>query len=103
MSQLERELYIDTYKLVTTTEPYKTQYEELSKTIDEISQKITDFKKKPIIEVKIQGENIETDIIQAQIAKLNSLALRCFWRISTKQVSDSSVFLDSNPSIPLCN
>jgi len=73
---------------------FKTEYEELSKTIDEISQKITDSQKKPIIEVKIQGENIETDIIQAQIARLNSLALRCFWRISTKQVSDSSVFLD---------
>ena len=73
---------------------FKTEYEELSKTIDEISQKITDYQKKPIIEVKIQGENIETDIIQAQIARLNSLALRCFWRISTKQISDSSVFLD---------
>lgn len=46
------------------------------------------------MEVKIQGENIETDHIQAQIARLNSLVLRCFWRISTKQISDSSVFLD---------
>jgi hypothetical protein len=44
--------------------------------------------------VKIQGERIETDHIQAQIARLNSLVLRCFWRISTKQISDSSVFLD---------
>jgi DNA repair exonuclease SbcCD nuclease subunit len=73
---------------------FKTKYEELSKTIDEISEKITDFAKKPMVEVNIQGENIETDHIQAQIARLNSLALRCFWRISTKKVSDSSVFLD---------
>ncbi len=73
---------------------FSTQYEELSKTIDEIAEKIADFKKKPIVEVKIQGENIETDHIQAQIARLNSLVLRCFWRISTKQISDSSVFLD---------
>jgi len=73
---------------------FKTEYKELSKTIDEISEKIVNFRKKPIIEVKIQGENIETDHIQAQIARLNSLVLRCFWRISTKQVSDSSVFLD---------
>jgi hypothetical protein len=73
---------------------FKTDYEELSKTIDEISQKIVDSRKKPIVEVKIQGEKIETDYIQAQIARLNSLVLRCFWRISTKQVSDSSVFLD---------
>jgi len=73
---------------------FKTDYGDLSKTIDEISQKIADSSKKPIVEVKIQGEKIETDHIQAQIARLNSLVLRCFWRISTKQVSDSSVFLD---------
>ncbi|MFB5625100.1 MAG: DNA double-strand break repair protein Mre11, partial [Nitrosopumilus sp.] len=73
---------------------FKTEYQELSKTIDEISEKIRDFTKKPIVEVNIKGENIETDHIQAQIARLNSMVLRCFWRISTKQVSDSSVFLD---------
>ena len=73
---------------------FKTEYKELSKTIDEIYGKINNSRKKPIIEIKIQGENIETDHIQAQIARLNSLVLRCFWRIITKQVSDSSVFLD---------
>ncbi|KFM20357.1 DNA double-strand break repair protein Mre11 [Marine Group I thaumarchaeote SCGC AAA799-P11] len=77
---------------------FKTDYQELSKTIDEISKKIAEFSKKPIVEVNIQGEKIETDYIQAQIARLNSMVLRCFWRISTKQVSDSSVFLD-RPSI----
>ncbi len=73
---------------------FKTEYQDLVKTIGEISEKIVTEGKKPIVEVKIQGENIETDHIQAQIARLNSLVLRCFWRISTKQVSDSSVFLD---------
>jgi len=77
---------------------FKTEYNELSKTIDEIAQKISDSSKKPIVEVKIQGENIETDHIQAQIARLNSLVLRCFWKISTKQISDSTVFLD-RPSV----
>jgi DNA repair exonuclease SbcCD nuclease subunit len=73
---------------------FKTDYPELSKTIDEISEKIATSVKKPIIEIKIQGEKIETDHIQAQIARLNSWVLRCFWRISTKQISDSSIFLD---------
>lgn len=73
---------------------FKTEYQELSKTIDAISEKIRDFSKKPIVEVNIKGENIETDHIQAQIARLNSMVLRSFWRISTKQISDSSVFLD---------
>ena len=73
---------------------YKTEYQELSNTINEISEKIVNSRKKPIVEIKIQGENIETDHIQAQIAKLNSLVLRCFWRISTKQISESSILLD---------
>jgi len=73
---------------------FKTEYQELSKTIDEISEKISGLSKKPIVEVNIQGEKIETDHIQAQIARLNSMVLRCFWRISTKKISDSSVFLD---------
>ena len=73
---------------------FKTEYKELSKTIDEISAKIVNSRKKPIIEVKIQGKNIETDHIQAQIARLNSLVLKSSWGINTKQVSDSSVFLD---------
>ncbi|MDH3361485.1 MAG: exonuclease SbcCD subunit D [Nitrosopumilus sp.] len=77
---------------------FKTKYEELVKTIDDISEKISNTTKKPIVEIKIQGDSIETEHIQIQIARLNSLVLRCFWRINTKQVSDSSVFLD-RPSV----
>ncbi len=73
---------------------FKTEYRELSKTIDEISEKIVNSTKKPIVEIKIQGEKIETDHIQTQIARLNSLVLKCSWGIITKQVSDSSIFLD---------
>ncbi|NNL59032.1 MAG: exonuclease SbcCD subunit D [Nitrosopumilus sp.] len=78
---------------------FNTDYQDLSKTIDEVSSKIVEFSKKPIVEIKIQGENIETDHIQAQIARLNALVLRCFWRISTKQISDSSVLLDKPNAI----
>ena len=77
---------------------FNTKYTELEKTIGEIIEKISDLTKKPMIQVKIEGEDIETDHIQAQIARLNSLALRCFWKITTKQISDSSVFLD-RPSV----
>ena len=75
-----------------------TDYKELTETIDEVIEKISDFTKKPIIEVKIQGNDIDTDYIQAQITRLNSLVLRCQWKITTKQISDSSVFLD-RPSV----
>ena len=73
---------------------FKTKYDELIKTIDDISEKISNTTKKPVVEIKIQGDSIETEHIQAQIARLNALVLRCFWKISTKQVSNSSVFLD---------
>ena len=77
---------------------FNAKYTELEKTIGEIIEKISDLTKKPMIQVKIEGEDIETDHIQAQIARLNSSALRCFWKITTKQISDSSVFLD-RPSV----
>ena len=69
---------------------FKTEYDEMAKTIKEISQKISSIERKPIVEIKIQ----ETDKIQAQIATLQSHTLRCFWRIITKEGPDSSVFLD---------
>jgi len=73
---------------------FKTEYKELTKTIDEIIEKMKDCIKKPIIDVKIQGEDIEIDYIQAQITRLNSFTLKCSWGIDTKQILDSSVFLD---------
>ena len=73
---------------------FKVEYKELTKTIDEITEKISSLTKKPVIEVKIQGEDIEIDHIQAQIARLSSSTIRCFWKIETKQISNSSVFLD---------
>ena len=73
---------------------FKVEYKELTKAVDEITEKISSLTKKPVIEVKIQGEDIEIDHIQAQIARLSSSTIRCFWKIETKQISDSSVFLD---------
>jgi DNA repair exonuclease SbcCD nuclease subunit len=73
---------------------FKTDYDELTKSIDEISIKIGKMERKPIVEIKIQGENIETDEIQTQISRLHAQTLRCFWRITSKEISDSSVFLE---------
>ena len=77
----------------------KTEYQELSKTINEIALKIDNGKRKPIVEVTIQGEEIETDYIQAQISRLNALTLRCFWKINNRKISEASVFLDKPSAI----
>ena len=73
---------------------FDTDYNELTKTIDEIIEKISGLTKKPISQVKIQGKDVDADHVQAQIGRLNLLALECKWKVITKQTSDSSVFLD---------
>jgi DNA repair exonuclease SbcCD nuclease subunit len=78
---------------------FKTDYDELSESIDTISMKIGKMERKPVVEIKIQGENIETDQIQAQISRLHAQTLRCFWRITSKETSDSSVFLEKPNAI----
>jgi DNA repair exonuclease SbcCD nuclease subunit len=78
---------------------FKTNYKELTESVDGISTKIGIMERKPIVEIKIQGDNIETDQIQTQISRLNSLTLRCFWRITTKEISNSSVFLERPSTI----
>ena len=73
---------------------FDTDYNELTKTIDEIIEKISGLTKKPIIQVKIQGKDVDADHVQAQIGRLNLLTLECKWKVITKQTSESSVFLD---------
>ena len=77
---------------------FKMNYDELLVSVSEITEKISGFERKPIVELKIQGEKIETEQIQTQISRLNSLSLRCFWRIISKQEADSTIFLD-RPSV----
>jgi len=72
----------------------KSSYDELSKSIDGIISKFEEIKKKPILELKIQGENIENDVLQAQISRLNDLTLRCFPKIVSNQKEDSSIFFE---------
>ena len=73
---------------------FKTNYEKMEEIVDKISESISSLERKPIVELKIQGENIETDYIQAQIGRLQAQTLRCFWRIISKDILDSSVFPD---------
>ena len=77
---------------------FKTNYDDLIKSVDEITEKLSNFELKPIVELKVLGDKIETDLVQAQISRLNDLSLRCFWRVISKATDDSKVFLD-RPSV----
>ena len=72
----------------------KTTSTNISKTIDEMFEKIKSNPKKPIVEIKIEGENVEHEIIQAQISRLIPHTLHCSWKLVQKQDSDSSVLSD---------
>lgn len=72
---------------------FKVSYDDLTKSIQEISEKLVNFQRKPIVELKIIGDNIETDRIQNLVSRLNSLSLRCFWGVISKK-RDSSIYLE---------
>jgi len=73
---------------------YKITYDNLVKSVDEISQKILKLDRKPIIELKISGEKIENDLIQAQISRINPHSLRCFWKMTNNERNDSTIYLE---------
>jgi DNA repair exonuclease SbcCD nuclease subunit len=73
---------------------FKITYDNLVKSIDEISKKILAVERKPIIELKISGKKIENDLIQAQISRLEPHVLRCFWRIINDERIDSSIYFE---------
>lgn len=70
-----------------------TKFENIVETVDEITEKFRESQKKPIIELKIQGKEIQTDLVQAQIGRLLPISLHCAWKIA-QESSDSSVFMD---------
>jgi len=72
----------------------KTTSTDISKTIDEMFEKIKSNPKKPIVELKIESENVEQEIIQAQISRLIPHTLHCSWKLVQKQDSNSSVLSD---------
>lgn len=72
----------------------KTTSTNISKTIDEMFEKIKSNPKKPIVELKIESENVEQEIIQAQISRLIPHTLHCSWKLVQKQDSNSSVLSD---------
>ncbi len=78
---------------------YETDYQELAETVNKIAQEITRCVRKPIIEVKIKGDEIDSDRIQSQMAKLDSQTLRCFSRIISEQTPDSRVLLEKPNAI----
>lgn len=73
---------------------FTTDYNHLKETLKDVSEKIDPEKRKPIVEIKINGENPKMEDIQAQISQILPQTLRCFWKIISKESTDTSLFLE---------
>ncbi|MDA0755759.1 MAG: exonuclease SbcCD subunit D [Crenarchaeota archaeon] len=71
----------------------KTKFENIDLTIKELDEKISGLEKKPIIEIKIHGENLERDVIEGKISDLASKSLHFSWKIFQND-DESSVLLN---------
>ena len=71
----------------------KTEFENIDSAIKELNEKISGLEKKPIIEIKIHGENLERDVIEGKIADLVLKSLHFSWKIFQND-DESSVLLN---------
>jgi len=74
----------------------KIEFEDIDSTVKELHGKVSDLEKKPIIEIKIHGENLEREIIESKIAELASKSLHFSWKIF--QDDDESLVLLNRPA-----
>ena len=71
----------------------KVEFENIDSAIKELNEKISGLEKKPIIEIKIHGENLERDAIEGKIADLVIKSLHFSWKIFQND-DESSVLLN---------
>jgi len=75
----------------------KIESEDLDAAISAILEKISAFDKKPIVEVKIIGRNIERDILITKISQIISKTLHC--SLKMLQSEDASSVLLNRPAL----
>ena len=74
----------------------KIEAEDLDRSISEVLEKISSLDKKPVIEIKIIGKDIERDVIQTKISQIIPKTLHCSWKML--QSEDVSSVLLNRPA-----
>ena len=74
----------------------KIESEDLDAAISAILEKISAFDKKPIVEIKIIGKDVERDVVQAKISQIIPKTLHCSWKML--QSEDASSVLLNRPA-----
>ena len=72
----------------------KTTPDNLPNAIEEIISAQKPNQKKPIVELKIEGDGADSEAIQAQLSRLISHTLHYSWKILQKHADDSAVLMD---------
>jgi len=80
-----------------TRPQFSTKIEEdFDTSISKILEKISTFDKKPVVEIKIIGNDIERDVVQTKIFQIIPQTLHCSWKML--QSEDSSSVLLNRPA-----
>ena len=74
----------------------KIEGEDLDASISKILEKISTFDKKPVVEIKIIGKDIERDVVQTKISQVIPKTLHCSWKML--QNEDASSVLLNRPA-----
>lgn len=77
----------------------KTTSSNLSKTVDDLLEKCKLNSKKPIVELKIEGGDVESELVQEQISRLIPHTLYCSRKILQQQSDGSSVLMNKPAKI----
>jgi len=77
-----------------TRPQFSTKIEEdLDTSISKILEKISAFDKKPVVEIKIIGKDVERDVVQTKISQIIPQTLHCSWKMLQNE-DVSSVLLN---------
>jgi len=80
-----------------TRPQFSTKIEEdFDTSISKILEKISMFDKKPVVEIKIIGKDIERDVVQTKISQIIPQTLHCSWKML--QNEDASSVLLNRPA-----
>ena len=74
----------------------KIEAKDLDASISGILEKISTFDKKPLVEIKIIGKDIERDVVQTKISQIIPQTLHCSWKML--QNEDASSVLLNRPA-----
>ena len=80
-----------------TRPQFSTKIEDdFDASISKVLEKISTFNKKPVVEIKIIGTDIERDVVQTKISEIIPKTLHCSWKML--QSEDTSSVLLNRPA-----